>query len=222
MRCWRGSNAMTMIWGIWQIIDLNWQNLMRVLQSDRQDKESRSIKNRLLEYGVTNLFDVRKHDSVIPLINALESRTLKVEMWRMLRFNRHFMKEHEKASNILWRNFMSTQQLHLEICRRIDWFLEGGQVWQSFNFYWLRLIKVIWRRLKELQIWWISRIPVKSLMMLFKGWTCRKETWKEGKSQACHQDNWWTFGNWRMVTRSGHILASFVIGEMKGQNYWKA
>ena len=32
------------------------------------------IKNRLLSSGVINLFNAKKHDSVIPLINALEKR----------------------------------------------------------------------------------------------------------------------------------------------------
>ena len=34
------------------------------------------IKNGLLENGVINLFEAKKHDSVIPLIDALESSTL--------------------------------------------------------------------------------------------------------------------------------------------------
>ena len=44
------------------------------LQSDRQDKESRKCKKRLLSSGVYNLFNAKKHDSVIPLINALGKR----------------------------------------------------------------------------------------------------------------------------------------------------
>ena len=54
----------------------------------------------------------KKHDSVIPLINALESSTLSRNV-KDVAIQWHFMKEQREASKILWRNCMSIQQLHL-------------------------------------------------------------------------------------------------------------
>ena len=63
-------------------------------------------------WGVANLFYAKKHASVIPLINALEERQFKSKNLKNVAIVKHFMKEHIEASNILWKNSMSIQQLH--------------------------------------------------------------------------------------------------------------
>ena len=46
---------------------------MKVSSNDRHDKDPEN-QERAVECGVFNLFNAKKHDSVIPLINALEKR----------------------------------------------------------------------------------------------------------------------------------------------------
>ena len=64
--------------------------------------------------GVFNLFKAKKHDSVFPLINALEKRPFKGGNLRDVAIQKHLMKEHTEASKILWRNSMNTQQFRLK------------------------------------------------------------------------------------------------------------
>ena len=67
-----------------------------------------------VEWGVNNLFDAKKHASVIPLINALEKRQFNGRNLKDVAIREHFIKEHIEASKILWRNSMSIQQSHLK------------------------------------------------------------------------------------------------------------
>ena len=62
-----------------------------------------------ISYGVHNLFRVEKHDSVIPLISALENSTLSRNV-KNVAIQRAFYEGARRGVNYLWGNFMAIRQ----------------------------------------------------------------------------------------------------------------
>ena len=60
-------------------------------------------QEKAVRWGVFNLFDAEKHDSVIPLINALEKRQFNGKNLKNVAIQEAFYEEQLGASNILWK-----------------------------------------------------------------------------------------------------------------------
>ena len=113
-----------------------------------------------------NLFNAKKHDSVIPLIDALEKRQFNGRDLTNAAIQEAF---YEGA----WRGIKDiVEEFHEHLAITSKEYANGLiESWENnksktdFHFYCLRLIKVIWRRLKKMTN--IRKIQnfVKPLMM---------------------------------------------------------
>ena len=88
-----------------------------------------------VERGVFNLFYAKKHDFVIPLINALEKRSFKDRSLESVAIDKHLMKQHVSGIKGIVKGFHEHPAITSENMF-VDWLILGSRTnrVQSFHF----------------------------------------------------------------------------------------
>ena len=117
----------------------------RIGKSENQEE---AVKN-----GVMNLFEIKEHDSSIPLINALESRMFNGRSLKKVAIRVAFEKGTINGITDIVKELHDRPAItHMRYAAGLSKSWNRANRIRFSHFYWLRLIKVIWRRLKKMRL----------------------------------------------------------------------